>query len=116
MAHRLPVSSFASGRLVPLSEMHFTPFQHSDTPEKLDWANSILADLYGDQDVVEIQINQHGCPSVATYMAWLNRALKASYRGDKKGIQSRVKGNSLFIRVVDRKEIHRNGKVKHVIS
>ena len=116
MAHRLPVSSFAIGKLVPLSEMRLTPFQQSDTPDKLDWANNILADLYNDQDVVEIQINQHGCPSVATYMSWLQRAMKESYRGDKKAVQSRIRGNSLFIRVVDRKELHRNGKVKHIIT
>ena len=116
MAHRLPVSSFAIGKLVPLSEMRLTPFQQSDTPEKLEWANNILADLYNDQDVVEIQINQHGCPSVATYMSWLQRAMKESYRGDKKAVQSRIRGNSLFIRVVDRKELHRNGKVKHIIT
>ena len=116
MAHRLPVSSFAQGRLVPLSEMPFTPFVHSDTPDKLEWANNILADLYGDQDVIEIQINQHGCPSVATYMSWLQRAMKASYRGDKKAVQSRIRGNSLFVRVVSKQELHRNGKVKHVIT
>jgi len=116
MAHRLPVSSFAMGKLVPLSEMHLTPFQQSDTPDKLEWANNILADLYGDQDVVEIQINQHGCPSVNTYMNWLKRALKASYRGDKKAIRGKTSGNSLFVRVVERKELHRNGKVKHIIT
>jgi len=116
MAHRLPVSSFAIGKLVPLSEMRLTPFQHSDTPDKLEWANNILADLYSEQDVVEIQINMHGGPSVATYTNWLQRALKASYRADKKGLQTRIKGNSLFVRVVDRKELQRNGKVKHVIT
>jgi len=116
MAHRLPVSSFAIGKLVPLSEMRLTPFQQSDTPDKLEWANTILADLYGDQDVVEIQINQHGCPSVNTYMNWLKRALKASYRGDKKAIRGKTSGNSLFVRVVERKELHRNGKVKHIIT
>ena len=116
MAHRLPVSSFAIGKLVPLSEMRLTPFQQSDTPDKLEWANNILADLYNDQDVVEIQINMHGGPSVATYTNWLQRAMKASYRGDKKAVQTRIKGNSLFVRVVDRKELQRNGKVKHVIT
>lgn len=115
MAHRLPVSSFAIGKLVPLHEMPFTPFQQSDTPEKLEWANNILGDMWGEQDVVEIQINQHGCPSVATYMSWLNRALKASYRGDKKAIQAKIKGNSLYVRLVDRKETNRKGKVSHVI-
>jgi len=115
MAHRLPVSSFAIGKLVPLNEMPFTPFQQSDTPEKLDWANNILGDMWGDQDVVEIQINQHGCPSVATYVSWLKRALKASYRGDKKTLQAKIRGNSLYVRLVDRKETNRKGKVSHVI-
>jgi len=49
-------------------------------------------------------------------MNWLKRALKASYRGDKKAIRGKTSGNSLFVRVVERKELHRNGKVKHVIT
>jgi hypothetical protein len=49
-------------------------------------------------------------------MAWLQRAMKASYRGDKKAIRGKTRGNTLFVRVVDKKELHGNGKVKHVIT
>jgi len=119
MAPRLSASSFALGKRVPYSEMPFIPFQHSDTPEKLDWANDILDMCYNPDDVVEIQINQgYGCPSVATYVSWLQRALKASWRGDTKTLQTTTRGNSLYVRVIDKKESrkHGNGKVKHVIT
>ena len=117
MAPRLSVSTFAKGTLVPLNEVQLTPFHRSETPEKMAWADGQLSELFSPEDILEIPINRGwGTPSAPTYVAWLQKALKASYRGDKKVIQSRVRGNSLFVRIVDRKESHRNGKVRHVIS
>ena len=118
MTFRLPVSSFAQARLVPLDEVHFTPFMRSDTPAKMDWASSQIGLLYSPEDIIEIPINQRGCPSIATYTNWLQRALKETYRGDTKAISTRVdhSKNLLYVRLVERKEQrNRKGKVSHVI-
>ena len=121
MYARLPVSSFAKGRIVPVNEYRFTPFAASQSQEKLAWANEELDRLYGSDDMIEIQLGPSR-PSVATYKAWLSKALESRpWQSKGKRLATRQSHDSLFVKLVDLKEFpYRKGKgtgtVSHVIN
>ena len=116
MVKFLPASSFVEASMVPVQEAQYTPFQSRDSDVKLEWANRQIDRLYFLEDVIQIQLNQHGAPSTATYISWLKKALKARLSDDNKYLQTRVKGNTLYVRKAERKEGKASGKVRHVIT
>jgi len=117
MVRFLPASSFAEATTVSVQEAQFTPFQTRESDIKLEWANRQVDRLYFTEDVIQIQINQHGAPSTATYISWLKKALEGRMGESHTYLQTRIKGNTLYVRKAERKEGKGMGsKVKHVIT
>jgi len=121
MYARLPASSFAKGRLVPVSEHRFTPFAAHQSQGKFAWAVAELDSLYTPEDMIEIQLGPNH-PSVATYKSWLAKALKTRpWQSKGKRLITRQSHDFLFVMLVDIVEFPpRKGKgmgtVSHIIT
>ena len=103
---------------MPVNEYRWTPFGFSQSQEKLDWAITELDKLYNSDDIIEIQLGP-GRPSVATYRAWLKKALALRpWQSKGKRLSTRQSNTFLFVKLVDVKESEpRKGKkVIHVIT
>ena len=116
MVRLLPASAFSEAPLMPSYNVRNTPFGSLGSKEKMDWANRQLDQLFGGHDVLELQVNLHGGPSIATYMSWLHKAMKESGENVKYRLQTKKEGRYLYIRKVERKASGNDGRVKHVIT
>jgi len=116
MVRLLPASAFSEATLIPSYNVQNTPFGNVGSKEKMEWANRQLDQLYGSHDVLELQVNLHGGPSIATYMSWLHKAMKESGENIKYRLQTRKEASYLYIRKVERKGSETDGRVKHVIT
>jgi hypothetical protein len=116
MVKLLPASAFSEATLIPSYQVSLTPFSQHGSQEKMEWANRQLDQLYNEGDMLELQVLLHGGPSIATYMTWLHSALKESGQNIKYRLQTKRKGNFLYIRKVERKGSGTEAQVKHVIT
>ena len=120
MVRTLSASAFAETTVINSFNVdRDTPFGSSASKDKLDWAIRQLEQLrFSDRDVLELQINLHGGPSVATYMAWLHQAMAETNQDTKYRLQTKKEGNFLYIRKVEKIASGKGSrvKVKHVIS
>ena len=116
MVKLLPASAFSEAMLV---SAFASPFGASGSKDKLAWANRQLDQLAfapDSHDILELQVNLHGGPSIATYMAWLHKAMKESGENIRYRLQTKREGNFLYIRKMERKGSGTDGRVKHVIT
>lgn len=108
-----PASSFVEASVVPSHDMVFTPFRKDESDAKMDWAYRQLDKILLKGDVLEIPLT-YGGPSATTYLAWLRKALAT--HGDNVYLQTRLTGNTLYVRKAIREGKGKSGKVKHVIT
>jgi len=115
--YHLAVSAFEDAVVIPSYNIMQTPFGYRGSGEKLAWAKNQLYNLTfsGEGDFLKFNLMLPKCPSIATYMNWLHKALRESGESDKYYLQTKRADGFLWVRKVERK-VARKGKVQHVIS